>query len=82
MNFYDQMQHPDPVVAEAAAMLQDFTDQLNAGQMTEQEYRQLTYDVLDMQRIDELAIDLNRKVAIQRAFQQLVQIAGIIGKFI
>lgn len=82
MNFYQQMQHPDPVVGEAAALLQQFTDQLNAGELSEQEYQQLAYDVLDMQRIDQLAIDLNRKVEIARAFQQLMQIAGIIGKFI
>ena len=80
--FDTQMLHADPLVADTAAMLQEFTEQLEAGEMTEQEYKQLTYDLLDMQRIEELAMDLNRKSEIAKAFQQLLQIAGVIGKFI
>jgi hypothetical protein len=80
--FEIQTQHPDPMVAEAALLLQQFAEQLEAGEMTNEEYKQLTYDLLDMQHIDKLAMELNRKVEIAKAFQQLLQIAGLIGKFI
>ena len=83
MSYFDaQMQHPDPVVQDAAGLLEQFTQQLQAGEMTEVEYKELTYDLLDMQRIDEMALDLQRKTQIAQAFQQLLQIAGVLGKFI
>lgn len=80
--FETQTQHPEPVVAETAVLLQQFTEQFQAGELTEAEYKQLTYDLLDMQRIADLAIDLNRKSEIAKAFQQLLQIAGVIGNFL
>lgn len=83
MSHFDaQTNHPDPVVAEAATMLQQFSAQLEAGELSETEFKELTYDLLDMQRIDKLALDLQHKADIQKAFQQLLQIAGMIGKFL
>jgi polyhydroxyalkanoate synthesis regulator phasin len=80
--FEQEIQHPDPIVSETAVLLQQFTDQLHAGQMTEDEYKQLVGDLLDMQRIDQLTTDIWQKNEIAKAFQRLYQIVSTMVSFI
>ena len=79
MTYFDGLlQNPDPVIVDAASTLENITAQFQASQLTEEEYRELCLDVLDMQRIDELALDLQRKQDIQKAFQELYQIVSFV----
>lgn len=83
MKYFDAvLTHPDHLVSETATLLQEFTQQLESGELSEAEYKELACDLLDMQRIDEMALNLGRKTEIARAFQQLMQIIKIAGKFI
>lgn len=76
------LQHPDPVVVDVASMMQKFTEQFQAGEMTAAEYKEVTLDLIDMQHVYDLTDDVHRRSEIAKAFQQIMQIAGIIGKFI
>jgi hypothetical protein len=76
-----QKTNPDPIIAETATLLQEFTEQFQAGELTEAEYKELALDLVDMQRIDEMMMELNRKVEIAKAFQQFLQIVSVITSF-
>ena len=83
MKHFDALlDHSDPLVAETAMLLQDFTQQFENDEMSEAEYKELACDLLDMQRIDEMSLDLAHKTKIAKAFQQLMDIVKVVGKFI
>ncbi len=81
-SFQTLIQHEDAVVANAAMLLEQFTKQFQAGELTQDEFKQLADDLLDMQRIEALALDLDRNTKIAEAFQQLARIVGAISKFV
>ena len=68
----------DEHVAAAATILEDFATMYENNELSESEYKELSLDVLDMQRIDDMALDLARKTKIAKAFAQLVQIVKFI----
>ncbi|TFG98349.1 hypothetical protein E4H12_06295 [Candidatus Thorarchaeota archaeon] len=81
-HFENAIKNPDATISDAAYQLQLFSEQFESGLLNAQEYKELVSDVLDMKHIDALTTDVHRRVEIAKAFQQLYQIAGIIGKFI
>lgn len=81
-SFQTLIQHEDAVVANAAMLLEQFTKQFQAGELTQDEFKQLADDLLDMQRIEALALDLDRNTKIAEAFQQLARIVGVLAKFV
>lgn len=71
--------HTDPIVSEAAGLLKQFTQQLQDGEMTKEEFVELSRNLLDMKRINELTDDIDRKVAISQAFQLIYNAISTFG---
>lgn len=71
--------HADPIVSEAAGLLKQFTQQLQDGEMTKEEFVELSRNLLDMKRINELTDDIDRKVAISQAFQLIYNAISTFG---
>lgn len=75
--FNEVLNHDEGIVREAARLVRDLEDALCAGKITEDEFKDLTHDVLSMSHIHEAMVDLNRKQSITAAFEKIVAIVGL-----
>jgi len=82
MSFNSYLNYPDPIVAEAAQQLQQITNSYQQKQMSQQEYDELTNDVLNFQRVIQLTNDVNRQTEVYKIFQQLLQIVMTVKSFV
>ena len=82
MSFNSYLNYPDPIVAEAAQQLQQITNSYQQKQMSQQEYDELTNDVLNFQRVIQLTNDVNRQTEGYKIFQQLLQIVMTVKSFV
>lgn len=81
MSFESQVNSSDPVVSEAAKMMQMYSEQLKKGDISQEEYKDLAQSVLNHQRVMEIVSDMKRCNEIFKAFQEMMQIASVIGQF-
>lgn len=79
MDFSEFLKHDEEVVKRVARVLAELTESLELKSISQQEYDELTDDLLDMEKIDKLADSVEQAAKIEKAFNSL---AGIIGKVV
>lgn len=75
MDFSDFNNHEEESVRQAAAILAEARQGFENGELTKEQYDELVEDVLQIEQMQELADSLERKIAIQKAAQLLMQLA-------
>lgn len=81
MSFSSLLNNSDPAIAETAGQLRTYTEEFKAGKMTQAEYKDVCTSLLNESRIKQITDDMNRQNELYAAFQQMYQIAGVIGAF-
>ena len=76
--FQDFFNHEEVVVKKAARFLAKIEHQYKLGKISADEFKELANDALEISKIDDLANDLERKAAIEKAIAAL----QIIAKFV
>lgn len=75
MDFNDFYNHEEESVRQAATILAEAKQGFENGELTKEQYDELIEDVLQIEQMQELADSLERKIAIQKAAQLLMQLA-------
>ncbi len=79
MGLFDSFtQSLEPVVSQAASLLEDVTSQFKSGALSKSEYDELTADILDYSKISANITDMIRQQEIYDAFQQLLSIVSLV----
>jgi len=75
MGLFDQfLGSSDPLIQQAASLLNDATNQYKAGSLTKDEYNELCGNILDFNQISATITDMSRKQEIWDAFQAMMNI--------
>lgn len=80
MKFEDYATHEDDKVKEVASFLVQAKAALDSGDMSRSEFDEIAEDILQIQSVDDLAGDLERKIKIQKVFKALMTIVKLIPK--
>lgn len=75
MDFNDFYNHEEESVRQAATILAEAKQGFENGELTKEQYDEIIEDVLQIEQMQELADSLERKIAIQKAAQLLMQLA-------
>lgn len=76
--FSDYFDDDDDIVATAAYILDTARQGLEEGQLTREQFDELVEDTLQIEEIDELADDLERKNYVTKAFNLFKEMTGFI----
>ena len=80
MKFEDFFDHEESSVADAAHILAEAKQAYDAGDLTYDEFQELSQDVLEIGQIEKLADTLERKIAIQKAVDLIKLVVNAIPK--
>lgn len=80
MEFKDFFHHEDDKISEAARVLDEAKKALESGQFDQEQFDEIAEDVYQIVEMDELANDLERKIAIQTAIDIFKSIIRAIPK--
>ena len=76
--FEDFFDHEEPVVSDAAKFLADVKAKYEIGELSRDEFEELSADATEIGEMQELADDLDRRKAISDAFNALKMIVSFI----
>lgn len=76
--FEDFFDHEEPAVATAAKFLADVKAKYEIGELSRDEFEELSADATEIGEMQELADDLDRRKAISDAFNALKMIVSFI----
>lgn len=77
--FEDFFGHDEDAIRNAAVLLVEAKTAFDDGDITKSEFEELANDILEIEEIDKLADNLDRRVAFKEAMDGLKSLAGIIG---
>lgn len=80
MDLIDLVNGDDEDISAAAALLEAARIGLQTGELTREQFDELAEDALQIEEMDELADDLERKIAVQDAIKIFKAIIGAIPK--
>jgi len=80
--FDDLLNHTNEAVRTTAEKVQELIAMRDAGEITEEECKELCKDVLTLENIEQSLDDLELRQTVVQAYQQLSQLAGIVSKVI
>jgi len=80
--FEDFFGHDEDAIRNAAVLLVEAKSAFDSGDITKSEFDELAEDILEIEEIDQLADNLDRRVAFKQALDGLKSLAGILGKII
>lgn len=72
----DFVGHSDPIVNDMAMLLEEAKTAFESKAITKQQYQEIVEDITEIETINDLAGDLERKIRIQGIVDQLKSIAG------
>ena len=67
MDFNDLLNHEDEQLSEAALIVQQATEGLKQKMITQEQFDELMEDILQIDQMEELANDLERKILFKKA---------------
>jgi len=68
MTLDEMLQSNDPLIKNAARVLDELNDAVDEKRIKPEEYAELVDDLLDLSKIQKLSIDIERKAKIEEAF--------------
>ncbi len=80
--FEDFFGHGEDAIRNAAVLLVEAKSAFDSGDITKSEFDELAEDILEIEEIDKLADNLDRRVAFKEALDGLKSLAGILGKIV
>lgn len=78
-DFSEFLKHDEEVVRRVAGVLKELSESLDLKTISKAEYDELVDDLLDMDKIDNLANSVEQAAKLEQAFKAL---SGIVGKII
>lgn len=72
--------HNDQYVQKVAKKLEIYNQMYENNQISYDEFQELAQDILDLEKINQLASDLERQVLIKQAFDLMIKIIQAIPK--
>jgi hypothetical protein len=70
---------PDPVIQQAAATANEYTELFKSGQLSKDEYQQLMADIAVTARINQSMNDMERLQMLNTAITGLINLASLVG---
>ena len=70
---------PDPVIQQAAATANEYTELFKSGQLSKDEYQQLMADIAVTARINQSMNDMERLQKLNTAITGLINLASLVG---
>jgi len=75
-DFSEFLKHDEEVVRRVAGVLRELSESLDLKSISKEEYDELVGDLLDMNKIDNLATSIEQKAKLEKAFNALSTIVG------
>lgn len=76
MDLSEFLNHDDENIRGVATIIEEARQGLESGDLTRQQFDEIVEDVLEIDRIDTLADDLERKIMIKQAIDKIKTIIG------
>lgn len=78
--FADLINSKDPIIARMATIVFDAKHAYEQGQLTKEQFEEIIIDATEIQNINKLTNNLDRKAAIHNAVKTILQILSFIPK--
>jgi len=78
MKFQDFLKDDDATVRRVSKVLAELTEAFELKSISREEYDELTADILDVGKIDDLATSVEQKAKLEEAFDALASIVGTV----
>ena len=80
MDLNELLDSNDPLIRNAAMVVNEAKVGYEAGELTREQFDELVEDALQVAEVDELADDLERKIAVQKAVDVLKMVIKLVLK--